>query len=167
MLLLLLFYLLREILRRDHSYETSLIVLSHGTIFLWDFYEWDCKTLWLRSRWITLANGAFSLTWPASMQIYWEKRKVYVRRVQHPRDWFVFEHQPDVMWKGSIIGVKEFLWRLFKPETSPKTPYLDRRRASAARLHSFSLSLYISDIFLYKTFISVFERVNWIEARWR
>ena len=33
MLLLLLFYLLREILRRDHSYETSLIVLSHGTIF--------------------------------------------------------------------------------------------------------------------------------------
>lgn len=40
------------------------------------------------------------------MQIYWEKRKVYVRRVQRPRDWFetpsrcyriAFEHQPDVM----------------------------------------------------------------------
>ena len=38
LLLLLLFYLLREILRRDHSYETSLIVLSHGTIFFCEIF---------------------------------------------------------------------------------------------------------------------------------
>ena len=56
--------------------------------FLWDFYKWDFKTFCLRSKWIPLANGVFSLTWPASMQIYWNKRKVYIRRVQHPQDWF-------------------------------------------------------------------------------
>ena len=31
----------------------------------------------------------FSLTWPASMQIYWNKRKrLYKKRVQLPEDWF-------------------------------------------------------------------------------
>ena len=32
---------------------------------------------------------AFSLTWPASMQIYWNKRKrLHKKRVQLPKDWF-------------------------------------------------------------------------------
>ena len=32
---------------------------------------------------------AFSLTWPVSMQIYWNKRKcLHKKRVQLPRDWF-------------------------------------------------------------------------------
>ena len=31
----------------------------------------------------------FSLTWPVSMQIYWNKRKcLHKKRVQLPRDWF-------------------------------------------------------------------------------
>ena len=31
----------------------------------------------------------FSLTWPASMQIYWNKRKrLHKKRVQLPQDWF-------------------------------------------------------------------------------
>ena len=31
----------------------------------------------------------FSLTWPASMQIYWNKRKrLHKKRVQFPQDWF-------------------------------------------------------------------------------
>ena len=31
----------------------------------------------------------FSLTWPASMQIYWKKRKrLHKKRVQLPQDWF-------------------------------------------------------------------------------
>ena len=34
-------------------------------------------------------NRAFSLTWPASMQIYWNKRKrLHKKRVQLPEDWF-------------------------------------------------------------------------------
>ena len=34
-------------------------------------------------------NSVFSLTWPASMQIYWNKRKLfYKKRVQLPQDWF-------------------------------------------------------------------------------
>ena len=37
----------------------------------------------------TLSYGAFSLTWPASMQIYWNKREPWhKKRVQLPQDWF-------------------------------------------------------------------------------
>ena len=33
--------------------------------------------------------GVLSLTWPASMQIYWNKRKrLHKKRVQLPQDWF-------------------------------------------------------------------------------
>ena len=36
-----------------------------------------------------MANSVFSLTWPASMQIYWNKRKrLRQKRVQLPQDWF-------------------------------------------------------------------------------
>jgi len=36
-----------------------------------------------------LVYRAFSLTWPAAMQIYWNKRKcLHKKRVQVPRDWF-------------------------------------------------------------------------------
>ena len=58
----------------------------------------------------------FSLTWPASMQIYWNKRKrLHKKKVQLPEDWFgtptwplciVLGHQygrRDVMWKHSKI----------------------------------------------------------------
>ena len=35
------------------------------------------------------ANRVFSLTWPAYMQIYWNKRKrLHKKRVQLPEDWF-------------------------------------------------------------------------------
>ena len=35
----------------------------------------------------------FSLTWPASMQIYWNKRKrLHKKRVQLPEDWLGHQH---------------------------------------------------------------------------
>ena len=60
---------------------------------------------------------AFSLTWPAPMQIDWNKRDVYIRKdfSQLPQDWLarqhgrhfiVLEHQygrRDVMGKRSIV----------------------------------------------------------------
>ena len=63
----------------------------------------------------TIVNRAFSLTWPASLQIYWNKRsRLHKKKVRLPQDWFghqhgrrfiVLEHQygrRDVMWKNSI-----------------------------------------------------------------
>ena len=49
-------------------------------------------------------NRAFSLTWPVSMQIYWNKRKcLHKKRVQLPQDWFRHQYgRRDVMWKHSI-----------------------------------------------------------------
>ena len=36
----------------------------------------------------TIRHRAFSLTWPASMQIYWKERKrLHKKRVQLPQDW--------------------------------------------------------------------------------
>ena len=63
----------------------------------------------------TIVNRAFSLTWPASLQIYWNKRsRLHKKKVRLPQDRFgyqhgrrfiVLEHQygrRDVMWKNSI-----------------------------------------------------------------
>ena len=73
----------------------------------------------------------FSLTWPAYMQIYWNKRKrLHKKRVQLPEYWFgkhdhrfiVLGHQygrRDIMWKHSIrFGVicslpADVLWGSF------------------------------------------------------
>ena len=68
----------------------------------------------------TIVNRAFSLTWPASLQIYWNKRsRLHKKKVRLPQDWFghqhgrrfiVLEHQygrRDVMWKHSMGA---FLW---------------------------------------------------------
>ena len=39
--------------------------------------------------WAIKMNSVFSLTWPASMQIYWNKRKrLHNKRVQLPQAWF-------------------------------------------------------------------------------
>ena len=66
-----------------------------------------------------MANSVFSLTWPASMQIYWNKRnRLHQKRVQLPQDWFgkptwapfhcfgaqICPH--DVMWKHTIEAEK-------------------------------------------------------------
>ena len=41
------------------------------------------------ARIISFFNRVFSLTWPAYMQIYWNKRKrLHKKRVQLPQDWF-------------------------------------------------------------------------------
>ena len=63
----------------------------------------------------SISYRAFSLTWPASMQIYWNKKSVCIRKKfnshriclghQHGRRFIVLGHQygrRDVMWKHSI-----------------------------------------------------------------
>ena len=42
-----------------------------------------------RCRYSLSLYSVFSLTWPASMQLYWNKRKrLHKKRVQLPQDWF-------------------------------------------------------------------------------
>ena len=50
---------------------------------------------------------AFSLTWPASMQIYWNERKrLHKKRDQLPQDQLEHQHgRRDVMWKSSFESV--------------------------------------------------------------
>ena len=60
--------------------------------------------------------SVFSLTWPASMQIYWNKKRVYIRKEfnslrtglgrKHGRRFIVLGHKfgrRDVMWKHTIF----------------------------------------------------------------
>ena len=50
-----------------------------------DWKQWLCKILGAKQD----RYRAFSLTWPASMQMYWNKRKrLHKKRVQLPQDWF-------------------------------------------------------------------------------
>ena len=45
--------------------------------------------LWYFLEWSVILYRVFSLTWLASMQIYWNKRKrLHKKRVQLPEDWF-------------------------------------------------------------------------------
>ena len=49
-------------------------------------------------------NSVFSLTWPASMQIYWNKRKhLHKKRVQLPQDWFGTQTWPPFHCFGTQI----------------------------------------------------------------
>ena len=58
---------------------------------------------------------AFSLTWPAVMQIYWNKRKcLHKKRVQLPQDWFGTPTWPPFYCLGTKIWLP---WR------HVKTPY--------------------------------------------
>ena len=49
----------------------------------------------------------FVLTWPASMQIYWSKRKsLHKKRVQLPQDWFGAPTWPfDCFWNTNMAAV--------------------------------------------------------------
>ena len=80
-------------------------------------------------------NRVFSLTWPAAMPIYWNKRKrLHKKRVHLPQDWFgthqhgrrfiVMGHnmgRRDVMWKHSIGTKQVYTYRKssIKPISSP------------------------------------------------
>ena len=68
---------------------------------------------------------AFSLTWPASMQIYWNKRKrLHKKSVQHPRDWFGSPTWPPFHCFGIPIWPP---WRhvktLYMSRVTPKLVY--------------------------------------------
>ena len=49
-------------------------------------------------------NSVFSLMWPASVQIYWNKRKLlHEKRVQLPQDWFGTQTWPPFHCFGTQI----------------------------------------------------------------
>ena len=51
-------------------------------------------------------NRVFSLTWPASMQIYWNKRKrLHKKRVQLPEDWYGIPTWPPFHWNTKMAAV--------------------------------------------------------------
>ena len=54
-----------------------------------------------------LRYRVFSLTWPTSMQIYWNKRKcLYKKRVQLPEDWFGHQHgRRSLFWDTNMAAV--------------------------------------------------------------
>ena len=79
----------------------------------------------LRIYFHTPLYSVFSLMWPASMQIYWNKRKrLHKKRVQLPQDWFGTQTWPpfhcfgtqinygrhDVMWKHTIMIIFSSLY---------------------------------------------------------
>ena len=63
-------------------------LFTNGTFYLVCFLV-PLQTTWWYPRELFLSYRVFSLTWPASMQIYWNKRKrLHKKRVQLPQDWF-------------------------------------------------------------------------------
>ena len=63
-----------------------------------------------------MAYRVFSLMWPASMQIYWNKRKrLHKKRVQLPQDWFGTQTWPPFHCFGTQIWPP---WRHVKTHNS-------------------------------------------------
>ena len=59
-------------------------------------------------------NRAFSLTWPASMQIYGNKRKcLHKKRVQLPQNWFGTPTWPPFYCFGTPIWRRDVRWKRF------------------------------------------------------
>ena len=77
------------------------------------FKIWYWRFLWSRSIQDPLTSlicscgftyRVFSLTWSASMQIYWNKRKrLHKKRVQFPEDWFGTPTWPPIHCLGTPI----------------------------------------------------------------
>ena len=70
--------------------RAKLLFCLLNLLFFWRF---GCPPYWRvdvnRQNWPIEGYRVFSLTWPASMQIYWDKRKsLHKKRVQLPKDWF-------------------------------------------------------------------------------
>ena len=60
--------------------------------------------IWPPWRHVKTLYRAFLLTWPASMQIYWNKRKrLHKKRVQLPKDWFGTPAWPVFHCFGTLI----------------------------------------------------------------
>ena len=85
-------------------YEFSLVSCEHIYIHLL-FYEPKRKKKTLQEYHHKMHHySVFSLTWPASMQTYWNKRKrLHKKRVQLPQDWFGTQTWPPFHWFGTQI----------------------------------------------------------------
>ena len=67
-------------------------------------------------RYSLCSYSVFSLTWPLSMQIYWNKRKrLHKKRVQLPQDWFGTQTWPPFHCFGTQIWPP---WRHVKTRNS-------------------------------------------------
>ena len=70
--------------------------------------------------WLTWWYRVFSLTWSASMQIYWNKRKrLHKKRVQLPQDWFGTPRWPPWRHVKTLYNACPSNPRLFDNEHTP------------------------------------------------
>ena len=89
-----------------------------------------------------LSYRVFSLTWPASMLIYWNKRKrLHKKRVQLPEDWFGTPTWPPFHCCGTPI---------WPPRRHVKTLYTKRRLARADMKNA-----HVKHTFLFKVYFNI------------
>ena len=86
---------------------------------------------------------AFSLTWPAAMQIYWNKRRrLHKKRAQIPQDWVGTPTWPPFHCLGHQYGRRDVMWKhsipmyLAKYEHAGATFFLSVLRAMWSRFAS-------------------------------
>ena len=102
-----------------------LLALPYGSVYCLFFFKFDtgdfsdpglCKIRWPHWFVAVVLPVVFSLTWPASIQIYWNKRKrLHKKRVQLPEDWFGTPTWPPIHCFGTPI---------WPPWRHMKTPYI-------------------------------------------
>ena len=88
----------------SHFTYTQSMVITEGFLLPFLSFYFNC-TVSLRLCSLSLQrNSVFSLTWPASTQIYRNKRKrLHKKRVQLPQDWFGTQTWPPIHCFGAQI----------------------------------------------------------------
>ena len=117
-----------------------------------NLWRLSSRNAFLWCCWCAVIYRLFLLTWPASMQIYWNKReRLYNKRVQLPKDCFGTQHgRRDVMWKHSIRKlVTLFVVKHERIRNGKRELYLIETQRSSKRtalpirrIKSYLLSIY-------------------------
>ena len=102
----------------------------------WQYSHWNVLVIDVCSA-VNLSYRVFSLTWPAFMEIYWNKRKrLHKKRVQLPQDWFGTPTWPPFYCFGTPIWTP---WHHVKTLYKTQAKW-GQARLVPARALSFSFS---------------------------
>ena len=101
-----------------------------------------------RRGFVILAYRVFSLTWPASMQIYWNRRKrLHKKRVQLPQVWFGTPTRPPFHCFGTQIWPP---WRHVKTHNYSSWRFkLAFKAESLSKMFTFWTTQLISAILIH------------------
>ena len=113
---------------------------------------------------ISQVNRAFSLTWPASMLIYWNKRKhLHEKRVKLPEDFLGTPTWPPFHCFGTPYGRRDVMWK----RSITVLVYIDHHKTWSTRYKEYLSSINILPGIMFKNLARIGEKTITKLGPWR